>query len=70
MDRNLPGHEIFWARILEWVAFPSPGNLPDPGIEFVSLASPALAHCTLKTHKFVAPEFSLLYALFIYTTIT
>ena len=26
-------------RILEWVAIPSPGNLPDPGIE---LGSPAL----------------------------
>ena len=23
--------------------FPSPGNLPDPGIEFTSLVSPALA---------------------------
>ena len=26
-------------RILEWVAFPSPGDLPDPGIEPGSLAS-------------------------------
>ena len=26
-------HGIFEARILEWVAFPSPGDLPDPGIE-------------------------------------
>ena len=26
-------HEILQARILEWVAFPSPGYLPDPGIE-------------------------------------
>ena len=26
------GHGIFQARILEWV-FPSPGDLPDPGIE-------------------------------------
>ena len=24
---------IFWARILEWVAFPSLGDLCDPGIE-------------------------------------
>ena len=30
----------YQARILEWVAFPSPGDLPDPGIES---ASPALA---------------------------
>ena len=30
---------ILQARILEWVAFPSPGDLPNPGIE---LRSPAL----------------------------
>ena len=33
-------HGIFQARILEWVAFPTPGDLPDPGIE---LESPVLA---------------------------
>ena len=35
MDCSLPGsfiHGIFQARILEWVAFPSPRDLPDPGI--------------------------------------
>ena len=26
-------HEILLARILEWVAFPSPGDLPNPGTE-------------------------------------
>ena len=26
-------HEILQARILEWVAFPSPGDLPNPGIK-------------------------------------
>ena len=26
-------HSILQARILEWVAFPSPGVLPNPGIE-------------------------------------
>ena len=36
-------HGIFQARILQWVAFSSPGILPDPGIEPVSLVSPALA---------------------------
>ena len=45
---NLVGssvHEICQARILEWVApvFPTPGDLPDPGIKSMSLASPALA---------------------------
>ena len=43
MDYSLPGssvHGIFQARILEWVAFPSSGNISDPGIEPMS---PALA---------------------------
>ena len=42
VDCSLPGssvHEILQARILEWVALSSPGNLPDPGIE---PGSPAL----------------------------
>ena len=26
-------HGILQARILEWVAFPSPGDLPNPGLE-------------------------------------
>ena len=26
-------HGILQARILEWVAFPSPGDLPNPGIK-------------------------------------
>ena len=43
MDCNLQDfsvHGISQSRILEWVAFPSPGDLPDPGIK---QASPALA---------------------------
>ena len=35
VDCSLPGssvHGILQARILEWVACPSPGDLPDPGI--------------------------------------
>ena len=42
MHCSLPGssvHGILQARILEWVVFPSPGDLPDPGIE------PCLPHC-------------------------
>ena len=42
MDCNPPRssvHGTFQTRILEWVAFPSPGDLPDPGME---PASPAL----------------------------
>ena len=33
-------HGISQARILEWFAIPSPGDLPDPGVE---PESPALA---------------------------
>ena len=36
MDCNPPGSSvrgILQARILEWVAIPSAGNLPDPGME-------------------------------------
>ena len=46
MDCSLPGswvHGILHARILEWVAMPPPGDLPDPGIKPVSLMSHALA---------------------------
>jgi len=42
MDCTLPVfsvHRIFQARISVWLPFPSPGDLPDPGIEF---RSPAL----------------------------
>ena len=36
MAYNPPGfsvHRIIQARVLEWVAFHSPGNLPNPGME-------------------------------------
>ena len=35
-------HGNLQARILEWVQCPSPGDLPDPGIEPESPAAPAL----------------------------
>ena len=35
--RNFP------ARMLEWLPFPAPADLPDPGIKPTSLVSPALA---------------------------
>ena len=34
---------ILQARTLEWVPYPSPGDLPHPGIEPSSHRSPALA---------------------------
>ena len=46
MDCSLPGpsvHGILQARIPEWVPCPPPGDLPHPGMEAVSLMSPALA---------------------------
>ena len=36
MDHSLPGfsvHGIFQARVLEWVAIYSPGDLPNPRIK-------------------------------------
>ena len=46
MDCRPPGssvHRIFQARILEWVAISFSSDLPDPGIEPMSLVSPTLA---------------------------
>ena len=46
MDSSPPGSSvcgIFQARILEWLPFPTPGDLPEPGIEPMSFVSPALA---------------------------
>ena len=40
-------HSILQARILEWGPFPSPGDLPDAGMEPTSLMSPALASGSL-----------------------
>ena len=50
MDCSPPGssvHGISQARILEWVAFPSPEDLPNPGIEPASLTSPHWQGCSL-----------------------
>ena len=56
-DHSLPGssvHGILQARILEWIPSsrlpcPPPGDLPYPGIEPVSLTSPALASMLFTT---------------------
>ena len=45
MDNSLPDSSvlgIFQARILEWLPFSPPGDLPDPGIETTSPESLAL----------------------------
>ena len=36
-------HDILQVKMLEWVAMPSSGDLPDPAIEPLPLTSPALA---------------------------
>ena len=46
MDCSPPGSSvrgILQARILDWLSMPPAGDLPDPGIEPVSLMPPALA---------------------------
>ena len=46
LDCSLQGsavHGIFQARILDGLPFPTPGDLPDPGMELAFLAPPALA---------------------------
>ena len=68
MDCNLPGssiHGILQAGILEWVPIPSPGELPDPGIEPGSPALqadsllsepqgiPILKHKYVDTHTYI-----------------
>ena len=45
-DYSLPGssvQKVLQARILEWVAILSAGDLPNPGTEPTSLMSPVLA---------------------------
>ena len=49
---------IFQARILEYVPFPSPGDLPDPGIE---PRSPALQADSLPTELPGKPWIIMLY---------
>ena len=52
MDCSLPGssvHESSQARILEWVVFLSPADLPNLSIEHSSLVSPAFAGGFLTT---------------------
>ena len=46
MNCTPPGssvHQIVLAKILEWLTFPSPGDLPNPGIEPTYLAYSTLA---------------------------
>ena len=61
VDCRPPGssvHGILQARILEWVAMPPPGDLPDPGVEPVSFRSPALAGRFFITSATTVPVFN------------
>ena len=54
MDYSPPGssvHGILQARVLEWVAFPPPGDLPDPGTELDSPAFPSLQVDSLQLNQ-------------------
>ena len=56
MDCSLPGssvHGILQARILSRVRFPSPRDLPDPGIKpgFPSLQADSLLSATREAHR-------------------
>ena len=54
MDCSPPGssvHGILQTRIPEWVAMPSSGDLPDPGLKPVSPTSPALQEESLPTES-------------------
>ena len=59
MDCSPPGlsvHEILQARILEWLLFPSPVDLPNPGTE---PGSPALQADSLPSEPQVKPQIKL-----------
>ena len=63
-------HGIFQARIPEWVAFPSPGDLPDPGIEPVSPESPALQVDSLPAESLRKPIFNHNSILFLFSSLS
>ena len=61
MDCSPPGssvHGILQARILEWIAMPPPGDLPDPRIESMSPVAPALQVDSLPLSQRGAPKLS------------
>ena len=59
MDWSLPGssvHGILQAEILNGLSFPSPGDLPDPGIKAESPPSPELGDGFFSTSTTVWPS--------------
>ena len=59
MDCSPPSssvHGIFQARLLEYVAFPPPGDLPNPGMELESPVSLTLQADSLPTKPSIKPS--------------
>ena len=59
LDCCLPGssvHGIFQARVLDGLPFPTPGDLPDPGIEPTSPVSPELQGDSLPAEPLWQPQ--------------
>ena len=59
MDYSMPGssaHGDFQAKILEWIAFPSPRDLPTSGIEPMSPALTGRFFTTEPLKLFKEPE--------------
>ena len=62
MDCSPPGSSVHWilqAKILGWVAFPSPGDLPNPEIKPASPVPPALQVDSLPTEPSGKPTVAL-----------
>ena len=60
-------HGTFQARIMEWLPFPPPGDLPNPGVKPVSPAFPALAGRFVTTEIPGKPIWELYKYLFTYS---
>ena len=62
MDSSLPGfsvHGILRARIPEWLPFPPPGDLPNPGTEPTAVKSPAGRQVLYHQHQLGSLNFSI-----------
>ena len=69
MDCSPPGsslYRIVQARILEWIAMPSPGVLPNPGIEPTSPVSPSLQEDSLPAEPLGKPLSHLIWGGFVF----
>ena len=61
--RQAPVHGTLEARLLQWVACPSPGDLPNPGIKPASVTSSALADGFFTTsNTWEAPQSNYIYS--------